>query len=336
MSNPKVSICIPTYNGAEFIAQCLESACSQTFSDIEIIVCDDGSTDDTIELVRAVMKDDARVKLHVNEKNLGLVGNWNKSIDIAQGEWIKFIFQDDYLESRCLEELLKMQRENVPLMISERSFILTDQATEIERKYYNGGVLKFSNLKYFSDNNYIPAIEISRLGAENICLNFIGEPSLSFFKKEIVQLHGAFNSSLIQICDLEFLLRMASHYGIVYVPKKLAHFRIHSKSTTSSNLDAKHFVLRHIEPVIFCWHLLYHKNFDVFRRALNRRMSVRLNRYLEVRTYESSKHAAESKVNQIAFDKMTANYPEIKEQVLARLMTKMIFQLVKLKRKIKG
>ena len=86
-SAPLVSICIPVYNGEKYLAQALESCIGQTYPNVEIIVCDDRSSDNSLEVIAALSS--PLIRIHQNEKNLGLVGNWKKCIEMAKGEWIK-------------------------------------------------------------------------------------------------------------------------------------------------------------------------------------------------------------------------------------------------------
>ncbi len=101
MVRPLVSICIPTFNGARWIRECLTSALAQSYQPIEILVVDDGSTDGTVELVQSLK--DERTRVIVNEQNQGMVHCWNKCIELARGEFVKFLFQDDVLYPDCTE-----------------------------------------------------------------------------------------------------------------------------------------------------------------------------------------------------------------------------------------
>src|SRR6266498_4705624 len=104
---PKVSICIPTYNGAAYLADCLDSALAQTYREFELLLVDDGSTDDTVKIAEDYERRDSRIRLVSKGKNLGLVQNWNRCVKLAQGDWIKFLFQDDLLDSSCLTRMLE-------------------------------------------------------------------------------------------------------------------------------------------------------------------------------------------------------------------------------------
>ena len=96
---PVVSVCIPTYNGAAYLSQCLDSVMQQTCQSMEILVVDDGSSDDSGAIAQRYEGVDRRVRVIANKEHLGLVENWNRCVDLANGEWIKFVFQDDHGES---------------------------------------------------------------------------------------------------------------------------------------------------------------------------------------------------------------------------------------------
>ena len=89
MNSPLVSICIPTYNGEKYLKECLDSCIDQTFKNYEIIICDDCSSDGTIKIIEEYSEKFPQLKLFINDKNLGLVGNWNQCIHYSNGEWIK-------------------------------------------------------------------------------------------------------------------------------------------------------------------------------------------------------------------------------------------------------
>src|SRR5262249_4994646 len=104
MSAPQVSLCIPTWNGSAYLGEALESALKQSQEELEILLVDDASTDDTV--ARASSFKDPRLRIHRNATRLGIPGNWNRCLALAQGEYVKFLFQDDTLTPRAVEGLL--------------------------------------------------------------------------------------------------------------------------------------------------------------------------------------------------------------------------------------
>src|SRR5688572_7807017 len=91
-----VSICIPTYNQTQFLKKCLDSIVEQTYKNIEVVVTDDSTTDEVNKLV-AGYKDLLKIKYHKNRIALGSPANWNKGLDLAEGDLIKIIHHDDWL-----------------------------------------------------------------------------------------------------------------------------------------------------------------------------------------------------------------------------------------------
>src|SRR5689334_23136615 len=96
----KVTIAIPTYNRANFLKEAIESCLKQTFRDFELLVVDNASDDKTEDVVRSFK--DNRISYHRNDKNLGIIGNWNKSIDLAKGELLMILGDDDKLHNNFL------------------------------------------------------------------------------------------------------------------------------------------------------------------------------------------------------------------------------------------
>lgn len=101
MSDLKFSILIPSYNGEKIITEALKSILSQSFVDYEIIIQDDASTDKTVEVVSSIK--DERIKVFINEKNLGYPGNLNRALEKATGEIIYLMGQDDILGKGALQ-----------------------------------------------------------------------------------------------------------------------------------------------------------------------------------------------------------------------------------------
>jgi len=135
---PKVSICIPTYNGAEYIEEALYSAINQTYNNIEIIICDDKSSDDTINICKAYQKKHPNIKIFQNTENLGLVKNWINVIDKASSYWIKFLFQDDVLKENCVEVMMSAALENhVNFVFCNRTYFFNTDITKKLKKRYS-------------------------------------------------------------------------------------------------------------------------------------------------------------------------------------------------------
>lgn len=105
MDNPLISVIIPVYKVENYLKQCLDSVCGQTYNNLEIILVDDGSPDDCGEICDEYAMKDSRVKV-IHKKNGGLSSARNTALDIAMGDYISFVDSDDYLDLLFYEKLM--------------------------------------------------------------------------------------------------------------------------------------------------------------------------------------------------------------------------------------
>ncbi len=122
--NPKISIIIPAYNTGSYITRAIESALGQTEQNIEVIVVDDASTDNTVEVVRSFS--DKRLKLLVNETNKGPSYSRNRALKEAKGEWIALLDSDDWYALNRLETLLQVASTENADMIADDIHLIQD------------------------------------------------------------------------------------------------------------------------------------------------------------------------------------------------------------------
>jgi glycosyltransferase involved in cell wall biosynthesis len=108
-SNRKVSIGLPVFNGENYLEQALDSLLAQTYSDFEIVICDNASTDSTPDICQAYAARDRRIRYHRNEIGIGVDRNFNRVFELATGEYFKWAAHDDICEpsfiERCVEVL---------------------------------------------------------------------------------------------------------------------------------------------------------------------------------------------------------------------------------------
>ena len=107
MTNPTVSVLTTAYNREKYIAEAIESVQSSTLSNYEHIIVDDGSTDKTVEIAKAYAQKDARIRVFVNEKNLGDYNNRNKAASHATGKYLKYVDSDDLIYEHTLEVMVR-------------------------------------------------------------------------------------------------------------------------------------------------------------------------------------------------------------------------------------
>ena len=103
---PQITIITTSYNYAEYISQTIESVLAQTFSNWELIIVDDASSDNSVEVIKKYC-DDKRIKLICHDKNKGLRASIKTALKYAKGEWVAFVESDDTITSDALEKRLK-------------------------------------------------------------------------------------------------------------------------------------------------------------------------------------------------------------------------------------
>lgn len=111
-ARPLVSVIMPAYNSERFIAEAINSVISQTVTDWELIVIDDGSTDKTRAIVSAIAESDERIRLVANEKNMGVAKSRNVGLDLFKGQFLALLDSDDYWECDMLEKTIFCAEES--------------------------------------------------------------------------------------------------------------------------------------------------------------------------------------------------------------------------------
>lgn len=133
--NPRLSIGVPVYNGERFLRATLNSILAQTYSDFELIICDNCSTDSTEEICREFLQKDARVRYFRHPSNLGPAANYNRCFEVAVGELFKWNAADDVIAPQFVEKCITMLDAD-PSMVSVYSrTLLIDEADTILRPY---------------------------------------------------------------------------------------------------------------------------------------------------------------------------------------------------------
>ena len=112
MKAPLVSVIIPAYNAEKYIGKCLDSVLVQTMDDFEVLVINDGSTDNTNAVVKEYVKKHGRIR-YIKQKNMGVARTRNKAVGLAKGKFIAFIDNDDFIDKDYLEMLLPGEDEDV-------------------------------------------------------------------------------------------------------------------------------------------------------------------------------------------------------------------------------
>ncbi len=139
---PLVSVVLATYNGEKFITEQIDSILAQSYRNIELIICDDGSTDSTIELIKGYMERYEMVRLYRNSEPLGFVGNFEKGISLSSAEYIALCDQDDIWENDKLElsmsEMKRQERRTpgLPVMVHSDLSVIDEKGHLLHASYF--------------------------------------------------------------------------------------------------------------------------------------------------------------------------------------------------------
>jgi glycosyltransferase involved in cell wall biosynthesis len=132
--SPKISLGMPVYNGAAFLRETLESLLQQTFSDFELIISDNASTDATEKICREFAQRDSRIRYERLDTNLGAVANFNRLVDLASGEYYKWVAADDLCLPDFLASTFKLMEADPETVWVHTSFGKIDQHGKILRQ----------------------------------------------------------------------------------------------------------------------------------------------------------------------------------------------------------
>ena len=208
---PLVSIITPSFNQGSFIEETIQSVFVQDYSNIEYIVMDGGSTDNTIEILKRY-----EGKLHwVSEKDRGQTDAINKGFRMAKGDIFAWLNSDDVY---------------LPGAVSKAVTYLKSYP-DIGMVY---GKTKFCNIKSQVVGEYpTEPLNYKRLAV----FNFICQPSV-FFRKEVLYAVGGLDLKLHYAMDYDLWIRIANRFGVNYLPEFLSMYRLHGESKTVAETSA--------------------------------------------------------------------------------------------------
>jgi glycosyltransferase involved in cell wall biosynthesis len=255
--NPIVSVIIPTYNREKLLPRAIKSVLSQTFQDFELIIVDDGSNDNTKEVVEKFKKKDNRVK-YFYQKNSGPARARNLGIKNSKGDYIAFLDSDDEWLSEKLEKQIK---------------IIKKSRKEVGC-FFSNGIIKNS---YTGEDDFIKEFPCNIFSRKKNTLKFflklkgINACSNMVLKKEVFNKCGLFDSNLPVLEDPELLIRIANNFSfhhmedVLYI-RKINKTSLHKTINISKRINAMIYILeKHTD--------LYEQNkeekMELFRKILN-------------------------------------------------------------------
>ena len=319
MSNPVVSVCVPTYNGGAFLALTLKSIAAQTFEGYEVVIVDDHSTDDSVALAEQYAASDPRVKLlQPSERAGSSARNANRCLQHARGEWIKFNFQDDVMAPDCLASLLDATRNGRRFALSWHNYAFEPGVDDKTRAFYE----TLPTLRTVFSGPYVAPGDLCEAVFTHDFLNFLGPTSSSFIHSECFTKYGAFSSEILGFPDLEFWIRVGGNEGLAIVPAYLVTFRVHAKSISAGFRNSKDTYRHMLERVLLYCDLALAPEYAPMRAYLRERTpALDANEMLIKQARAARWHAIDAKYrnNDLSLLERWGNFARMHPQIVALL-----------------
>jgi Glycosyl transferase family 2 len=217
---PLVSVCVPAFNGAPYIGDALRSVLEQSLEDCELIVIDDGSSDGTADVVATIR--DERVRLMRNPIPLGLVGNWNRCLDLARGRHVTVFHQDDLMAPDNLASKVRFLEEHPTVGLVHSNVAQIDAHGGLLSEWWD------SPPRPEDEGRHDGMAYFHRLVTG---INIICAPSVVMRRTVFEQL-GGFDPQLPFTADWEMWLRIALFYDVGYLAQPLVSYRRHDGMET--------------------------------------------------------------------------------------------------------
>ena len=209
-----VSVCLPTYNGADYIEEALRSILNQTYQDFELLVVDDGSTDATLDIVQSFS--DPRIQVHRNPERLGIPVNWNRCLELASGEFVCVFHQDDVMLPDNLERKVQLLSTDETV-----GFVHSGVETLVEGSApssFADWIEDATEDTIWDGPEYFRAL---LLNGNRVCAPTV------LARRRVLLEQGGFDRDLGFACDYAMWLRLCLTYRVGFLARPLVRYRWH-------------------------------------------------------------------------------------------------------------
>lgn len=273
------SVIVPAYNVAQYISQCIESVLIQTYKNFEMIIVNDGSLDNTLEICQSYAEKDKRIRV-INKYNGGVSAARKDAVDVALGEYLFFLDADDWIEQGCFEDIYNVIRDKVPDIIFFGEFLGDSRGNFTSRHLsINSG---------FYDRNRIEKIIFPQLIQNKRAKCLSTSIIQKAVKKDLFKLYMLSNKDATIGEDGACLIPCIFHANslfIIYEP--YYYYRYNECSATKSrkifNWSCPEIVNRHIEKHIDMKFLDFH--YQMQRKIMHDVFNVVVTRFYQPISY---------------------------------------------------
>jgi glycosyltransferase involved in cell wall biosynthesis len=221
VTRPLISICIPVYNMYPYVIQTIQSAVAQTYENIEVIVLENASKDESAHFINQRFANDTRVSIHTNDKTVPIYENWNMCVQKSNGSFFMVLNADDILSPVFIENCYRVFENkagrNMGYVFSEWDLIdATNKLTHRPAFYSSSGIIPMN---------------------EELRINIIGShthPSSMLIRRSLYDEVGGYENDLGLAADMHFKLKLNLKYDVGYLDHKLWYYRRHPGQETSA------------------------------------------------------------------------------------------------------
>jgi glycosyltransferase involved in cell wall biosynthesis len=278
-NTPRISIGLPVFNGAKYLADALDSLVAQTFSDFEIIISDNASTDATAEICRDYAAKDPRIKYHRSEVNRGAAWNFNNTFNLSRGEYFRWAAHDDFIHPEFLDKCVSfLDRNESHVLCFTRTVFIDEHDNEFKEHTYPLDLAKVSRKKLFM--HYVCAHHINTEIFGLIRSDILGKTRL---------IDGFVGSDFVLLGELVF-------YGPFYqIPEILFTHREHSGRSTKATKGPEEYTQwfdssKKIKFAMPYWRRLYECSVSVMRHPVS--LSDKMGYLIEIGRAAKWNHSA--------------------------------------------
>ncbi len=263
MKTPFFSVIIPAYNSENFIERTIRSVLSQTYDQFELIIVDDGSSDNTAKILSKFSSTDARIRIITTPNSGGPTTPTNIGINLSNGEYITFLDHDDVWKPHKLERLLEFIEDNASI-----GFI----ASNVEHYNEKTKNTTLSDLRLVNGN--LPKSDV-------LAGNYFNTFSMLTIKRSVLERVGSLDTSLRMFADFDLVTRMITHdIPYQFLPDILVTYYIHDSNTSKLSTSAYERA-KDLKKIIEKYQKTYKKFPDAQSNVLH--AIARLHLYLEDR-----------------------------------------------------
>ncbi|WP_223650897.1 glycosyltransferase family 2 protein [Hymenobacter psoromatis] len=233
ISTPRVSVIIPNYNHARYLPQRIESVLNQTFRDLEVLLLDDCSPDDSRAVIAKYAAQDTRIRVVLNAQNSGSTfKQWNKGFALIRGEYVWVAESDDFAEPDLLEKLL------VPLLADEAVVLAYCNSFDVDEYGHVSGTWESFLTELGPQWQHDFVAEGLPLVLRYLSFrNFIPNASAVLMRASALRAAGPADESYRLVGDVIFWARLLARGKMAYVAQPLNYFRTHRQNARSKNYE---------------------------------------------------------------------------------------------------